>query len=37
MNYFNIDNRKKWTPNQPIKIISEGPCDIKDWSNDFKL
>ncbi len=23
-----------WVPNQQIKIISEGPCDPEDWSND---
>ncbi len=24
------------TPNQHIRIISEGSCDIEDWSNDAK-
>ncbi len=23
-----------WTPNQYIKMISEGSCDTEDWSND---
>ncbi len=40
---FNIENNEmlkmmkinvSWAPNQPIKIISEGSCDIEDWSND---
>ncbi len=42
-NMFNIENNEmlkmmkinvSWAPNQPIKMISEGSCDIEDWSND---
>ncbi len=34
-----INNRaviiyNNWAANQDIRMISEGPCDTEDWSND---
>jgi len=36
---FNIHNMKKCflVRNQHIRMISEGSCDAKDWSNDSAL
>ncbi len=33
MHFCNID-KKKWTANQHIRMISDGSCDTEDWSND---
>ncbi len=30
---FMIIRNVSWAPNQPIRMISEGPCDTDDWSN----
>ncbi len=28
-----ITGNVSWTPNQHIRMISEGSCETKDWSN----
>ncbi len=30
---FNIVQKKSWTPNLHIRMISEGSCDTEDWNN----
>ncbi len=32
--YWYNNNKKYWAANQHIAMISEGPCDTEDWSND---
>ncbi len=33
-NNNNNNNNASWAPNQQIRMISEGPCDTEDCSND---
>ncbi len=33
-NKHNVDNHVFWAAYQHFRMISEGPCDTEDWSND---
>jgi len=30
-----ISNKNSWAVNQPIRMISEGPCETEDLNTDF--